>query len=227
MIIGISGLAGSGKDTAADFLVKNHGFTKTFFATPIKDFCEMVFHFSREQLWGPSSARNAEDLRYRSSEAWQTAWRMFDLLAVPWLNEIGLGEKSHQALKQWFHLLLFSSQAQGVPFTPRLALQTLGTEFGRAQDPDLWVKLAVRDDGTNKVLVDVRFKNEMAGIREAGGYLIRVKRGSGLGGVSAAHQSEAEQLEIPDSQFTAVIENQAISLGELELEVTRVYRSLC
>jgi len=35
-IIAISGLAGSGKDTAADFLVKNHGFCKISFADEMK-----------------------------------------------------------------------------------------------------------------------------------------------------------------------------------------------
>lgn len=34
MIIGISGLAGSGKDTCADFLVRDHEFVKV--STPVK-----------------------------------------------------------------------------------------------------------------------------------------------------------------------------------------------
>jgi len=36
-IIGISGLKQSGKDTAAQYLVKNFGFTRVAFADPIKD----------------------------------------------------------------------------------------------------------------------------------------------------------------------------------------------
>lgn len=37
MIIGLSGYARSGKDTIADHLVKNHGFIKLSFATPMRE----------------------------------------------------------------------------------------------------------------------------------------------------------------------------------------------
>ena len=55
---------------------------------------------------------------------------------------------------------------------------------------------------------DVRFKNEMRIIREAGGKLLRVRRpGAGLKGATGLHPSEAEQASIPDEEFDAVIEN--------------------
>lgn len=37
MIIGLSGYAQSGKDTVADYLVKNYGYTKISFADPIRE----------------------------------------------------------------------------------------------------------------------------------------------------------------------------------------------
>lgn len=37
MIIGLSGYARSGKDTVADYLVKNYGFTRMAFADPMKE----------------------------------------------------------------------------------------------------------------------------------------------------------------------------------------------
>lgn len=37
LVIALSGLAGAGKDTVADILVRDHGFTKMAFATPLKD----------------------------------------------------------------------------------------------------------------------------------------------------------------------------------------------
>lgn len=37
LIIGLSGWARSGKDTVADYLVKNHGFTRVSFADPMRE----------------------------------------------------------------------------------------------------------------------------------------------------------------------------------------------
>ena len=50
MIIGICGLIGSGKGTAADILVEQHGFTKISFADKLKDGVATVFGWDREML---------------------------------------------------------------------------------------------------------------------------------------------------------------------------------
>ena len=39
MLIGLTGYARSGKDTVANILIKNFGFTRVAFADPIRDFC--------------------------------------------------------------------------------------------------------------------------------------------------------------------------------------------
>jgi hypothetical protein len=228
MIIGISGLAGSGKDTAADFLVQNHGFTKTHFAAPIKEYCGIVFQFTHAQLWGPSSNRNAEDLLYRHPAPWGAAEDRLMSTAEDWLIYIGLDPAvSKDPLIDWFKDLRRRSLLSGAAFSPRVALQTLGTEFGRAQKDDIWVAFAVRDARNNKVIPDVRFRNEMDGIRNAGGHLIRMKRGTGLSGDQAVHQSETEQLGVEDSYFSAVIQNNDITLRKLEEEITKVFNLLC
>ena len=48
MILGISGLAGSGKDTVADILVKHQQCVKVSFADPLKRICRDVFDFTDE-----------------------------------------------------------------------------------------------------------------------------------------------------------------------------------
>ena len=50
MIIGIIGAIGSGKDTIADYLVKNHGFTRLSFAGKVKDVAAIVFGWDRTML---------------------------------------------------------------------------------------------------------------------------------------------------------------------------------
>jgi hypothetical protein len=52
MLIGISGLKRSGKDTAANYLVKNYDFIKRPMAYPLKKICKTLFRFSDNQLNG-------------------------------------------------------------------------------------------------------------------------------------------------------------------------------
>lgn len=65
-----------------------------------------------------------------------------------------------------------------IPITYRSLMQTLGTEWGRQVHSALWLRLhARRVAAVRRVVVpDVRFPNEVAYIREAGGILVRVKR---------------------------------------------------
>lgn len=72
------------------------------------------------------------------------------------------------------------SEKFGKPFSPRYALQLMGTEAGRnVFHTDLWVLSLLRriDPAKNYVIADVRFPNEIDLIRAHGGTVIRVKRG--------------------------------------------------
>lgn len=73
----------------------------------------------------------------------------------------------------------FWSEKFGYEFTPRLALQLMGTEAGRdVFHKDLWVvSLLHRNIGKNVVITDVRFRNEIAAVRKNGGMIVRVRRG--------------------------------------------------
>lgn len=61
MIIGITGAIGSGKDTVADYLVANHGFTRLSFAGKVKDVAALVCGWDRTLLEGLT----------RESRAWR------------------------------------------------------------------------------------------------------------------------------------------------------------
>ncbi len=55
MVIGICGLISSGKDTIADYLIKNHTFYKISFADKLKDSVSAMFSWDRELLDGKTN----------------------------------------------------------------------------------------------------------------------------------------------------------------------------
>jgi hypothetical protein len=74
------------------------------------------------------------------------------------------------------------SEKLGREFSPRLALQLMGTEAGRdVFHPDLWVHTVLRRceqaSYNNYVIADVRFPNEINAIVKSGGKVVRVRRG--------------------------------------------------
>jgi hypothetical protein len=196
-IVGVSGFAGTGKDTVADILVSSHGFKKISFADPLKKICKDIYDFSDEQLWGPSDLRSIADTRYlRPAHEW----------------------KNGSCACCGYRLSVVYGDCY---LTPRYALQMLGTEWGRHCYPDTWAEYAVRSAHAlleldarcaGVVIPDVRFKNE---VKVLGAHtLVRIKR-TGYERPRWAHVSETEQLEIPDEKFHYILENKG-SLGDLE-----------
>lgn len=141
MIIGFVGFIGSGKDTAADYLVNFHGFRRDSFANTLKDAVACVFGWDRTMLEG----------RTKKSREWR--------------------EKPDQ----WW------SQRLGREITPRLMLQLWGTEVCRQGfHDDIWIaslENKMRQTEDDIVISDVRFPNEIKAIHNAGGIVVRIKRG--------------------------------------------------
>jgi len=235
MIIGILGVAGAGKDTAAGFLVGHYGFARVALADPIKRLARDVFAFTDDQLWGPSEMRNAPDKRYPRDHSYAYLGDVdSDLYECACCGD---------RIVDW--TLEKVAGVGGCFLTPRYALQTLGTEWGRHCYSNVWIEYALRvaaklaeggyvyygDTGLmggghgdsfppmNVVTPDLRFKNEVDTFRKAGAKLLRIVRpGAGLAGSAGRHASEAEQESIPDELFDAVIVNNG-TLDDLALKV--------
>lgn len=217
-IIAISGLAGAGKDTAADVLVQCHGFVRVALADPLKRIARDVFAFSDQQMWGPSASRNAPDARYPRTT-----------MAREWMQtqlEFGRAVDANDIEQR------FGYETPEHFLTPRHALQTLGSEWGRDCYEQIWLEIGLRtahrllaSDGfsyTPKrgifssdarrpdgvVIPDIRFANELDAVRRVGGFVIRIVRpNAGLKAAAAMHRSEAEQAAIPDESFDGVLRN--------------------
>lgn len=192
-VIGFCGFKGSGKDTSADHLVDHWSYAKISFAYPLKKAAKTIWGFSDEALWGPSSTREEPDHRYPFNGQDPVDGSPLTLVARDvhhyWQRESD-GE--------WFPQFV----------TPRVALQVLGTEYGRRMYENVWVDAClnhIREMGQPlHTIPDVRFTNELNGIREAGGVVIRLLRGQR----QSSHPSELELEQIPLEAFDFVIDNQ-------------------
>lgn len=85
MIIGITGLIGSGKDTIADYLTTYHGFKRVSFAASLKDAVAAVFGWDREYLEGTTKASRQ--------------WR--EKKDVWWSNRLGIDITPRWILQYW------------------------------------------------------------------------------------------------------------------------------
>jgi hypothetical protein len=106
------------------------------------------------------------------------------------------------------------SEKLGKPFSPRLALQLMGTEAGRdVFHPDLWVHTVMRRceqaPWNNYVIADVRFPNEIKAIKNSGGHVIRVRRGPNPEWYDLArecnlgyHDEEVMRMAYPDVHYS-------------------------
>lgn len=147
LIIGLTGLAGSGKTTVAKHLCNRHGFERVRFAGPLKDMMRAL---------GLSDAEIDGDRKEQPC----------DLLCGK---------------------------------TPRWAMQSVGTEWGRELiGPDIWIRAwrAAVDRLPSAVPVvvdDCRFPNEADTIRAMGGYIVAVKRPN-ASNVASEHVSEGQDL---------------------------------
>jgi len=77
MIIGLVGFIGSGKDTAADYLVNFHEFRRDSFAATLKDAVSAVFGWDRELLEGRT--KSAREWREQVDPWWANRLNMPNL----------------------------------------------------------------------------------------------------------------------------------------------------
>lgn len=256
-LVGICGKAGSGKDSIARHLVENHGYAQIAWADPVKRMTSDIFDFTEDQLWGPSERRNEPDPRYTSERSWDLAEEHLRVVGGSWVSTL-LGtelftadvHRAYETLLTWFDQLRKSCQ----PLCPRLALQTLGTEWGREQvHEDLWVSFAMQTvhsmlrstapfyaydrykgltpaanpaNPQGVVISDIRFENELSAIPNAGGCLVHLSRPAPpqLGDIFH-HKSESEQETFDAGVFNAMIVNDG-SLSDLFADVDTVITAI-
>lgn len=137
IVVGLSGYAGAGKDSVADILVSDYGFTKMAFAAPLKAMLRRLDPIIGHELYA-GCCNECSDIpevtEVRMSDAAKFGFDDQSLKHSPWADEV------------------------------RNLWQTFGTEVFREEDEDFWVNMAAGALGESPadrvVFTDVRFENE-------------------------------------------------------------------
>lgn len=200
MLIGLTGDAGAGKDSAAAVL------------------CSAGWH----------SVAFADALRIEVAAAWQVDVRLLTDRAtkeVP-LQALCVG---HGLNADWLRYCAVNGHNLMTPRSPRWVLQQWGS-WRRAQNPlhwirhvQVWISTQWRAGQADLVVTDVRYANEAAALQALGAHVVRVHRPGlpALPADTAQHESErhtaiAVQADIYNSG----------RLSELAAEVWRVVQDL-
>lgn len=194
--IGFSGLAGSGKDTAADIICRHDSSCKKVaFGDAVKDVASAVFGWRRDLLQGDTE----ESRSFREEPD------------------------------------VFWSKALEKRFTPRYALQLIGTDcFREVFGEKIWTNsLLYRLKNTSEpyatyLIPDVRFPNEIDVIHRLGGKVYRIKRGTLPDWYVEAESYNKSLLKEPELELPETLWNihaSERSLAGLNLEDGTLYNN--
>ena len=176
IIIGLTGLAGAGKDTVADTLVTHAGFRKIAFADALRQEVAGAFRL------GGYAHILSERITKERPLALLALWQCQNQDFVNMVSQIEDAPSLYEFMRQFR--------------SPRHIMQLWGTEYRRAQQPNYWsTKVAMQiaagiAEGEDRwVITDCRFDNEAQAIRSMGGEVWQVVR-PGLVSVEGGHASQ-------------------------------------
>jgi hypothetical protein len=215
LILGIAGKAGSGKDTVCDYLAAKHGFAKVSLATPLKVLIHRVFpKIPADNLYGPSHLRNAPVEDYPLSGL------------CPSCGVIMRHDENADLLDRFSCGACLAKWPEHL--SARVALQTLGTDWGRRLYPDVWVDYLFAHLTPSETpllcISDVRFPNEVRAVLRNGGRVAKVTRPTGELPASG-HASETSLDGFGDGLFDTVLRNEG-SKDDLYVLVDEMLRRI-
>lgn len=231
MILGICGNKGAGKSTLAQLLLELVPGARTIaFADPLKEFVAQIYDWPREKL-EDQEFKETPDPRYTRLSKGQIATLNWDNLIDDWHAGRRPEANLHEALGLTLEEYVDWVKTGVVHLTPRFAMKTLGTEWGRGCWRLTWIAVGMRRavelerDGCPLVIVtDVRFINESQAITCAVGKVVRIAGGMGT---IDNHGSEREVMSVPTNytiQNNYDLESLRVSAMSLLDELNVPYR---
>jgi hypothetical protein len=210
-VLGLSGPARAGKDTVADFLIQNHGWTgKLSFARNLKNMCKSIFELSESDVETQEGKKRKFDSPIIFTQSQLGAIMYWMAQTHP---NAKIDNEVHTAVKS-----LLGRELN----TPREILQIVGTNVCRALVPTYHVDIVLKDAQVEGlwIITDVRFPNEADLILdELEGSVVNVSRDiDNEGAVDMTHPSETAMKQW--GRFADTVDNSKDGLDYLFKEVS-------
>lgn len=154
--IGLLGLAGSGKDTAAEILQRV--LLEQGFEFEIKKYAGLLKEATRLAFGDTFDDRDVKEERVFVTPTLTD--KIIDATDYIWLKLYGDDPIAMETYFYDFTMLCQKHIDSKTWMSPREFQQLLGTDVVRVIDPDAWVNYLKREDG-NFIVSDVRFTNEL------------------------------------------------------------------
>ena len=206
MILSVSGLARSGKDTVGNILIKKAGFKRIAMADTLKEVTARAMQMPLNYFYDD----NLKDAAFQATFIFDEG--LAANLAFE-LNQLGIDVSPSK----------FTSKLGEHLESPRKALVFIGTDVCRnLVDENIWLNLTlkkIKDAEGHVVITDSRFKNERDAIKKLGGITMFVDRPeiTSKFDVTNAHVSELDQLN--DSYDVYVMNDRTVAFLESELSM--------
>lgn len=209
MIIGFTGLAGSGKSTLVGMIneILRDPAPELAFAAPLRQFFLSCVGAPKSRDQVPYNLTLEPDLKKK------TVYEVLGDFAVGDCIDKACTYRVSEEQKQELRDYLFPNGALNTEITIRQALQFVGTDWGRKHWPTIWIDSSkraldqAREMYDNVFFTDCRFPNEAQMIKDQGGVIIEVK-----GGKSQEGDSHISEKPLP----RAMLDTEVLNYGTLQ-----------
>ena len=223
-VIAISGWKRSGKDTSADYLIKNYNYVRLGFADILKDMVAEQYNITRSYC---------DDINFKEKPLYQYPVTdrpdafsevIHRTLFKEFKNAEGINP--YTDYDDWYELL---SHKQTLFWTPR-ALCILEGSIKRSVDSQYWVGKVIDSINTEYspgltsfVISDLRYRSEVEQLKAAFGddlVTIRVNR------FETSPSNDASERDLDNHIFDYVISNTG-TIEELQTELDLIVEKVC
>jgi len=213
-VIAISGWVKSGKDTAANLLINEFGFTRVGFADKLKDNVAEDYDLDRASL--DDQAQKELPLLHMPVKGLDgftknlSTFLIREFRTKDGVRPVDSVYQDVDGVNTFMGVLPDNSRE--IVYWTRRALCILEGSTKRTADPDYWVKIAVKTakrTGKNLVVIsDLRYRNELSTTKmalEAGDELVTVR----VNRFDDTESKDPSERDLDNAEFDVVIENRS------------------